>query len=217
MYFVVGSLFLFFCKVLEKRKLLEQILISKTPNKNIPFEVKNSLVSIFIFGFSGVLTVYLIRSGIIILAEITVLNTLFGLLILVLWNELHFFLIHKMLHIPFLYRTVHKIHHQSKVPTVYSVYSFHWIEATLLSTVPITIAPFIDFSPTAIFIFPFLSILLNYSGHCNYRFGNGNGATWKVFGTRHAQHHYRNTKNYGFVTHLFDQINSIFKNTNKQA
>lgn len=214
LYFIVGGLFLFTCKFLERKKIVEQILLSKTPNKNLKFEIKNSVVSIVIFGFSGVLMVYLIRTQIIILSPITLLNTILGLLLLLFWNEVHFYLIHKFLHLPFFYRNVHKIHHQSKIPTVFSVYSFHWLEALLLSTVPLTIAPFINLPPTAIFIFPFTSILLNYSGHCNYRFGSGFGATWKLFGTRHSQHHYKNTKNYGFVLHLFDRINSILKKTN---
>jgi lathosterol oxidase len=214
LYFFVGFIFFQSCKFLERKKIVEKIFVQKTSKDKTLFEVKNSLLSIFIFGFSGIFTIYFVRLDLIELQEVTLLNTFFGLLILILWNEIHFFVIHKILHIPYLYKTVHKIHHHSKIPSIYSVYSFHWIEALLLSTVPLTIAPFINFSPTAIFLFPLASILLNFSGHCNYRFGNGSGKSWKLFGTRHAQHHFKNSKNFGFVTHFFDRINALLKKSN---
>jgi sterol desaturase/sphingolipid hydroxylase (fatty acid hydroxylase superfamily) len=92
-----------------------------------------------------------------------------------------------------------------------SVYSFHWLEAVLLSTVPLTIVLFLPLSFISIAIYPLTSILLNYSGHCNYRFGNGIKNSWKLFGTLHNEHHYKNKDNYGFVLQLFDHIISKFK------
>ncbi|MGB3946481.1 MAG: sterol desaturase family protein, partial [Bacteroidia bacterium] len=94
----------------------------------------------------------------------------------------------------------------------YSVYSFHWLEALLLSTVPLTIVPFIPFSFISIALYPLTSILINYSGHCNYRFGNGNGKSWSLFGTNHNEHHFKNKKNYGFLLQFFDTINSKLAN-----
>jgi Delta7-sterol 5-desaturase len=206
LYFLVGYLFLLICKLFEKNGLLELIIKTEIPGKNLLYEIKHSVLSIFIFGFSGIAMVYLIRKGSVQILPETFLNTSIGLLILTLWNEVHFFIIHRLMHLPFFYKTVHKIHHQSKIPTVYSVYSFHWLEAVLLSTVPISIAPFINFSASAILVYPLVSILLNYAGHCNYRFGTGSGHTWKLFGTRHANHHYKNKGSYGFVTNILDKF-----------
>jgi sterol desaturase/sphingolipid hydroxylase (fatty acid hydroxylase superfamily) len=66
---------------------------------------------------------------------------------------------------------------------------------------------FVPLSPLAIFLYPLASILLNFAGHCNYRFGNGQGADWKLFGTHHNAHHAKFTKNYGFASNLLDKIN----------
>ncbi|WP_371735312.1 sterol desaturase family protein [Zobellia sp. B3R18] len=110
------------------------------------------------------------------------------------------------MHQKFMMRHVHFVHHKSRIPTVYSVFSFHWVEALLLSTVPVTIAPFVPFSIIAIFIYPLISILLNFAGHCNYRFGSGKGKGWKLFGTHHNEHHSRGRQNYGFALHLLDKI-----------
>ncbi len=214
LYFVVGAVFLAVCKWLQTKGWVSQIVPNTTPNKNIGFEIKHSIKSIFVFGFSGIAIVYLIRMGIIKLLPDTFLNVLMGVFFLTLWNEVYFYIIHRIMHFPFFYRRVHKIHHQSKIPTIYSVYSFHWLEALLLSGVPITICPVFNFSAMAIFLYPLASILLNFAGHCNYRFGHGTGASWQLFGTRHSQHHFRNTQNYGFATHFFDWLMSSNKKNN---
>lgn len=211
LYFVLAPTFLGVCRFLEKRRIVERIVQNEIPKKQLFFELKNSLVSILVFGFSGVLMIYMYRHQIVHFIDYSLLNTLAGILILTLWNEFHFFVVHRLMHIPMLYKSIHKIHHQSKITTVFSVYSFHWFEALLLSTVPITIAPFFDFSIIAIFLYPLASVLLNYAGHCNYRFGNGEGVFWKLIGTRHAQHHYKNSKSFGFALTTFDWLFSSTK------
>lgn len=209
LYFVLGPIFQLGCKILEKYGWVHPIVIGKS-NKT-KFEIIHSFKSIVIFGCSGIATIYLSRSGIIHVIPPNLTNTVFGLIILTLWNEVHFFIVHRIMHIPYFYRHIHKIHHQSKIPSVYAVYSFHWFEALLLSTVPITIAPLIDLSSAAIFLYPLASILLNYAGHCNYRFGKGLGKHWYLFGTRHAQHHYHNSKHYSFASNILDLIFSTNK------
>jgi sterol desaturase/sphingolipid hydroxylase (fatty acid hydroxylase superfamily) len=206
LYFALAPLFNTVCKFLNKRKLLQKIVLKEVPQKQIYFEIKHSFKSIILFGFSIIPIVYLIRTGSIIILPNTFLNVIVGLLLLNLWNEIHFFIVHRIMHLPFFMKNVHYIHHQSKVPTVYSVYSFHWLEAFLLSTVPLTICLFLPFSFLSIALYPLASILLNYSGHCNYRFGNGTGYAWKLFGTHHNEHHFKNKKNYGFVLQIFDFI-----------
>lgn len=212
LYFGIAPIFLAVCKKLHERQLLQKIVLKEISTKQFYFEVKHSIQSIIIFGFSIIPVIYLIRIEKVTLLPNTFINVLVGLIILNLWNEIHFFIIHRFMHLRFFMKNVHYIHHQSKVPTVYSVYSFHWLEALLLSTVPLTIVPFLPFSFVSIAIYPLTSILINYSGHCNYRFGNGTGKSWHLFGTNHNEHHFKNKKNYGFLLHIFDTINSKLDN-----
>ncbi|MDX5395379.1 MAG: sterol desaturase family protein [Hymenobacteraceae bacterium] len=212
MYFVLAPAFLQTCKFLERRKVLHKISSGQVSRKQVSTEIKRSVSSILVFGFSGIPIVYLIRTGHIVLLEDNLYNILFGVLLLSLWNELHFFVVHRLMHLPYFMKRVHYVHHQSKVPTVYSVYSFHWFEALLLSTVPLTIAPFVPLPALAFVFYPLASILLNFSGHCNYRFGNGRGSNWVFFATRHNEHHYKGKNNYGFATHYLDKI---YKRINK--
>lgn len=211
LYFGIAPLFDSVCKVLYTKKIVHQIVQKEATKKQVLFEIKHSLKSIFIFGTSIIPIVYLIRLGVITFLPNTTFNVLLGLVILNIWNEVHFFIVHRIMHLPFFMKNVHYIHHQSKVPTVYSVYSFHWLEALLLSTVPLTISLFIPLSPIAIAIYPLVSVLLNYSGHCNYRFGNGTPKSWFLFGTHHNEHHFKNRKNYGFLSPFLDHLTSKYK------
>jgi Delta7-sterol 5-desaturase len=211
LYFLLAPLFDGVCKLLYIKKILQRITLKEVTKEQILFEVKHSLKSIFIFGTSIIPIIYLIRMGAITFLPNTIFNILLGLVLLNLWNEVHFFIVHRIMHLPFFMKNVHYIHHKSKVPTVYSVYSFHWLEALLLSTVPLTIALFLPFSPISIAIYPLVSILINYSGHCNYRFGNGTGKSWHLFGTHHNEHHFKNKKNYGFLSPFLDYLISKLK------
>lgn len=55
---------------------------------------------------------------------------LFGLLIPLI-HEFHFYCIHRLLHLPFLYRRIHSVHHNSANPSPWSSLSMHPIEHLL--------------------------------------------------------------------------------------
>ena len=206
LYFGIGSLFLYVCKYLEHRNILRKIVHKEVKQKQAYFEIKHSIKSIIVFGFSIIPVIYLIRIDSVKLLPNTGRNIVIGLILLTLWNEVHFYIVHRIMHQKFMMKHVHFIHHKSNTPTVYSVFSFHWIEAFLLSTVPITIIPFIPFSIVAVMVYPLVSLLLNFAGHCNYRFGDGKGKSWKLLGTHHNEHHSRGRKNYGFALNLLDEL-----------
>lgn len=206
LYLALAPTFLAICKLLNRRGLLHKIIDKKVKRKQLNFEIKHSLQSIFIFGFSILPIIYLIRIDKIILLSDTFINVLLGVVVLTIWNEIHFFMVHRIMHLPFFMKRVHFVHHQSRIPTVWSVYSFHGFEAFLLSTVPLTIMPFVPFSIVAVFLYPLASILLNYAGHCNYRFGDGYGNSWKLFGTFHNEHHSKGRDNYGFASNALDKF-----------
>lgn len=206
LYFGVGSLFLYVCKCLEHKNILQKIIDKKVKQQQIYFEIKHTIKSIVIFGFSIIPVIYLIRVDLVELLPDTWQNIVLGLIVLTLWNEVHFYIVHRIMHQKFMMKHIHYIHHKSNIPNVYSVFSFHWIEALLLSTVPITIIPLIPFSIVAVMAYPLVSILLNFAGHCNYRFGNGSLMSWKLLGTHHNEHHSRGRKNYGFALNLLDKL-----------
>lgn len=204
LYFGLAPIFKFFCVWLEKRNYLEVINSNPLRKNQIKTEKKHSFISLIVFGFSAWPIIYLLRNEIIELPQSTWTSTLIGLVILNLWNEIHFYAVHRLMHIPFFMKNVHVTHHKSVVPTVYSVFSFHWIEASLLSTVPLTAILIFPLAPLAIFLYPTTSILLNFAGHCNYR--RSKKLPVLNFATRHSTHHKKGSSHLGFALNIFDKI-----------
>lgn len=206
LYFIVGNLFLYSCKILESKKFIQKIVTETVPKKQILFEIKHSLMSIVIFAFSGWPIIYFVRNGSISLEKTTILTVLFGVFVLNIWNEIHFFIVHRIMHTPWFMKNIHIIHHRSRIPTVFSVYSFHPLEAVLLSTVPLTLILWLPLSPLAIAIYPFTSIVLNLIGHCNYRIWGKPGPSWFRLATSHNEHHVIGKQNFGFASPLLDNL-----------
>jgi sterol desaturase/sphingolipid hydroxylase (fatty acid hydroxylase superfamily) len=171
-------------------------------------EIFNSLVSIAIFGFYGVATVVLARAGLIEVDwQPRLLPLLPELAFLVLWNELHFYAFHRLLHTRWLYRKVHIVHHRSVPPTPFATYSFHWVESTLLGSVMLFVQPFHAFNVLTLVLFPLVSITLNNIGHMSYDLAAGR-STWHPLAAsrRHSQHHHRVAGNFGFLLPVFDWL-----------
>lgn len=206
LYFGLGWFYWQVCRILCHWGWMEKINQQPYSGAQLRFELRQSIYSILIFGFSAIPLAYLIHHNIIGLRENTWGNTLWGLLLLTGWNEIHFYCMHRLMHLPIMMRHVHNIHHRSVVPSVFSVYSFHPVEAALLSSVLLTIAPFYDFCAAALMLFPTVSILINFSGHSNYRIVVKTKRTWLSFATKHNDHHGKAGHKFGFMTNFMDNI-----------
>jgi sterol desaturase/sphingolipid hydroxylase (fatty acid hydroxylase superfamily) len=166
-------------------------------------EIRRSLVSIGIFGLLTVGQVAALRAGWISLAwDAKPQAIAIQLVALFLWNEIHFYLCHWLLHTRWLFRHVHRIHHESIVPTPFSTYSFHWVEAAMLGSVLFVATLVYDFHPLALGSLPLLSLLLNTIGHWNYDVFAGRRRSASV---EHSLHHRLVQGNYGFYLPILDR------------
>jgi len=171
-------------------------------------EIARSLVSVAIFAGYGMLTVAADRAGWIAIRWIETPWRFAGdLLLLTLWNEIHFYICHRLLHTPWLYRHVHLAHHRSVVPTPFSTYSFHWVEATMLSSVMILLLLVYNLGIGTALLFPAVSLMLNSIGHMNYALWPKRPVTTLFAGCRrHTLHHGRFHGNYGFYLPWLDGV-----------
>lgn len=170
-------------------------------------EVREACVSIVIFGAGLVVPWGLLRLGWARLAQDpSALRVVAEIGALFLWNELHFYVNHRLLHTPPL-RRFHGDHHRSHVPTPFSTYAFHPVEAVMLGSVPLIPMLLHDFSFVALFSLPILSVLLNSLGHSNYEFTRGAPASGPLGASRrHHLHHACYHGNYGFLLTAFDRL-----------
>ena len=169
-------------------------------------ELRESVVSILIFGVGLLFPWLLLRLGWARLAaDASPLRLAAEILVLFLWNELHFYASHRLLHTAPL-RRFHGDHHRSHVATPWSTYALHPIEALLLGSVPIIPMLLHDFSFAALVCLPVFSIVLNNLGHANYEFSRRPSAHgWLGASRRHHLHHACYNGNYGFLLEVFDR------------
>ncbi len=164
-----------------------------------------SASSILIFGIGLLVPWGMLRQGWAGLAvDPSPVRIALEILVLFCWNELHFYLNHRLLHTPAL-RRFHVQHHRSHIATPWSTYAFHPVEALMLGSVPLIPMMLHDFSFIALASLPVLSIVLNNIGHSNYEFSRKAPATgWRSASRRHHLHHACYRGNYGFLLPVFD-------------
>lgn len=170
-------------------------------------ELRASASSILVFGVGLVVPWGLLRVGWAALAvNPPAWQVAVEIIVLFLWNELHFYVNHRLLHAPPL-RRFHAVHHRSHVPTPWSTYAFHPVEAAMLGSVPVLPMLLHDFSFIALMTLPVLSIALNNLGHANYEASAVAPARgWRAASRRHHLHHACYHGNYGFLLDVFDRM-----------
>ena len=169
-------------------------------------EIGWSIVSVLVFGIGSVLVWWLLQRGWARLAQDAgPLRIAAEIAVLLVWNDIHFYANHRLLHTRPL-RRYHQHHHQSQVTTPFATYSFHPLEAVLLGNVILLPMLLHDFSFLALLSLPVASLLLNNLGHGNYdyapRVGNDH---WLAASRRHHLHHACYHGNYGFLFNFMDR------------
>ncbi len=126
--------------------------------------------------------------------------------ILLLLYETYYYWLHRWMHLPSVYKIVHKVHHQSMDSTVFTSFSFHPLEAILQSI----------FFPIIIFLIPFhyvvliivlmlmtLSAVVNHSG--TEIFHNHFILKYFIGSSHHHLHHTQFKTNFGLYFTWWDK------------
>jgi Delta7-sterol 5-desaturase len=125
-------------------------------------------------------------------------------------HDTWFYWIHRLMHHPLLFKTVHLVHHKSTNPSPWTAYAFHPAEAVLEAAIIPLIAFTIPVQRTGIMFFMLFQIIYNVYGHLGYelfthRFLQTRFGKWINSGTAHNGHHKYFTGNYGLYTRLWDR------------
>lgn len=177
----------------------------RVPAGQVVREWRQSAVSILIFGVGLLVPWWMIVQG---WATVQLSNpparVALELLALLLWNDVHFYAVHRTLHHPMLLRVVHMAHHRSVVTTPWSTYAFHPVEALLLGSVAIPPMLVWGFTPLALALLPILSLTYNVIGHANFR-ALPRRWQWLSNAHDHHLHHACHRGNYGFLFTFMDR------------
>ena len=171
-------------------------------------ERNQSAIAVLLFGIGSVVPWGFLQLGWAKLAvDTSIWKIALEIAALVMWNEVHFYGNHWLLHRPWL-RRYHLIHHRSVVVTPWSTYCFHPVEATMLGNVILLPMLLYDFNVWSLLAVPVFSIVFNNIGHSNYDFlPDADRDRWWLNGARrHHLHHACYQGNFGFMFPFMDWL-----------
>ncbi|MBK7891556.1 MAG: sterol desaturase family protein [Bdellovibrionales bacterium] len=185
------------------------LVLSPKPyrRKQIAHEIQTSVASIVVLAANILVIRWLLAFGKIeILEGGTAVQLYAELLVLLMWNEIHFFVAHRLLHTRWLYH-FHFVHHREPNISPFAIFRFHPIEAAALGSVIPLVLPFFNFHIESILLFVCASMLLNTLGHSGVDFfGSTRWPELLLASRRHFEHHKYHHVNFGFALPWFDRV-----------
>lgn len=129
-----------------------------------------------------------------------------SILLMLLLHDAYFYWTHRLLHTPYLFRFVHRVHHGHKSPTPWSAFSFHPIEALLsMGIIPLIIF-LIPWHHYALIVFATVMTLYDVYIHLGIRIGNRRKLKWQNTTSDHDLHHQGVKANYGLYSTVWDHL-----------
>lgn len=134
------------------------------------------------------------------------IGAFFGLVFL---QDFYFYVTHRLMHIPWMYRKVHVVHHRSVKTNPYTSFSMHPMEKVIeLFFYPLIIL-LLPLTGTTLLVFVLISTLVNFIGHSGFEFNKLSKippnplATTPTF---HEGHHIHPNTNFSLYLILWDHL-----------
>ncbi len=179
------------------------------------FEIKWSVITSLIFGVSGVGLGLMWQMGwtkiYLQLSEYGFWYLPTSFLLMSIVHDFYFYVTHRWLHVPKIYRRFHSLHHQSLTPSPWASFSFHPVEGVIQALAIPLLVLLLPIHPLVLLTyltFMTISAIINHLGFevlpAN-RLGRWLGR-WFITGTHHAQHHRYFKTNYGLFFTFWDRV-----------
>lgn len=215
LYFSIAGFAFYKLYLSLKDKIQHKKIQAKFPQKDMYwFEIKYSLLTLFIFGLTTVFTVWSIKKGwtkmYFDVEEFGIPYLLFTIVLVLLIHDTYFYWGHRFMHLKNIYPHVHLVHHKSINPTPWAAFCFHPWEAIIEAAVIPLIIFFIPVHYITIIVFFIFMTILNVSGHTGYElfpsgFTKSKWLGWNNTSTHHNMHHSLFNCNYGLYFNFWDK------------
>ncbi|MEJ7740115.1 MAG: sterol desaturase family protein [Chitinophagaceae bacterium] len=208
-----SAFYIWFPKKWQTRKLVNRAYKPGQLRK----EVGWSTVTAIIFALAGIVTIWLWQSG---NTRVYTTTALYGwwyvpvsLLLSMLLHESYYYWLHRLMHHPSIFRLVHKVHHDSNIPSPFTAFSFHPLEGLLQAIVlPLTLIV-LPLHPYVILIQLTLMTFSSVINHLNIEiypvnFHKHAVGKWIIGATHHSLHHKQYKYNFGLYFTFWDKFTS---------
>ena len=176
-------------------------------------DLGHAIATLSLGAMTGVATALLVRGHVIVLHTgwPPVATAAGEALVYLLAFEIYFYALHRLLHVPSLYRRIHVVHHRSMSPSALGGLSFHPVEALLIiGFVPVAMwmRPIHLASLAVVSVFLSGNILLAHSAFGRFPawWTQVPVLNWYVTPAVHVRHHARRDCNYGATLSLCDRV-----------
>lgn len=215
-YFLIVAPFWWVLYQLRPKSWDRRKIYDKLPSRKMQaFEIKWSVITSLIFGIGGVALGWVWQMGwtriYLRFDEYPLWYLPISFVLMALVHDWYFYVTHRLMHLPSLYRIMHATHHQSFTPSPWASFSFHPWEGVIQAVIIPVLVMLIPVHPTVLLsylTFMTLSAIINHLGF-EVLLRNSFGiwlAKWFITGTHHAQHHRYYKTNYALFFTFWDRI-----------
>ena len=128
-----------------------------------------------------------------------------------LLHDAWFYWTHRLMHVPWIYRRAHAVHHASHPPTAWAAMSFHpWETLTGAVVIPVLVLT-IPIHVGALVAVLTVMTVMGITNHMGWEMFpkslvRGRAGQWLITASHHQLHHQRNKCNYGLYFRYWDRL-----------
>jgi Delta7-sterol 5-desaturase len=216
-YFLIAAPVFLIFYVLLKKKISYKKIQPKFPQiKDYVREIIFSTFSIIIFSIPPLLMLYNqtirpLTTFYTSISEHGILYFIFSFPLMLLMHDTYFYWIHRMMHLPVLFKLFHLVHHKSTNPSPWAAYAFHPLEAIVESLIFVIFLFTIPIHSIHLITFFVFSLCYNVYGHLGFElypkgFNTHWFGKWINTSVSHNLHHQYFKGNYGLYFTIWDRI-----------
>lgn len=215
-YFILSGLFHAYFYIWAKDRWQARKINQKSyPSQQFRREIFWSTLTAMLFSIIGALTAVLWQKGYTLLYtdihQYPLIWLPCSLVISMLIHETYYYWVHRWMHHPKIYHLVHKVHHDSKITSAWTAFSFHPIEGLLEALIMpaiICMVPMHIYVATCHLTIMTITAAINHLDIEIYpktKWGNWFGK-FMIGATHHSQHHKYYRYNFGLYFTFWDKI-----------
>lgn len=215
-FLIAGPVFILFYIVLRKRISPTKIQLKFPRLNDYAREILFSTLSIIIFSVPPLLMLYsdVIRPHTTFYEDIQQYGVVYLVLafpLMIIMHDTYFYWVHRLMHLPGIFKWFHLVHHRSTNPSPWAAYAFHPLEAIVESLIFVVFLFTIPVHAVHLTFFFVFSLVYNVYGHLGFElypkgFSRHWFGKWINTSVSHNQHHQFFKGNYGLYFTIWDRL-----------